>query len=151
MAADVSDSLPARVQAAEQMLLDGPPLHLAAKTGDVNRVRELLADRPRTVNALGNGSNTPLHYAAFGGHSGVVELLLSRGALINAVNRDGQTPLHLAVLGKHLAVVRLLLSRGASTSVRDRTGQSPLSLVLEIGDEEMRAAFQPYLRLYVNP
>lgn len=141
----------ARLRAAEEMLADGPPLHLAARTGDVSRVRELLADRPRSVNALGNADNTPLHYAALGGHREIVELLLAHGALVNGVNRDGQTPLFFAVLGRHREVARLLLARGASMSVRDRSGQSPLGLVVELGDEEMRAVFQPYVRVYSPP
>ncbi|MDW8343883.1 MAG: ankyrin repeat domain-containing protein [Verrucomicrobiae bacterium] len=151
MAQESSVTLSARLQAVQEMLADGPPLHMAAKTGDVSRVRELLSERPRSVNALGNYDNTPLHYAAFGGHREIVELLLAKGALVNAINRAGQTPLFLAVLGRNRDAAKVLLARGASTSVRDRTGQSPLGLVVELNDEEMRAVFQPHLRVYSPP
>ena len=38
---------------------------------------------------------TPLHKAAFGGHSEIVELLIAEGADVNAKGEDEWTPLNL--------------------------------------------------------
>lgn len=44
-------------------------------------------------------SDTPLHIAAFLGHTAVVELLLRSGAAVNARAHNGDTPLHEAAAG----------------------------------------------------
>lgn len=60
----------------------------AAKRGDVDGVRTVLRERAELVNARDETGATALHYAAFGGHRGVVEVLVKCGADVNA--RDGK-------------------------------------------------------------
>ncbi|VEL18726.1 unnamed protein product [Protopolystoma xenopodis] len=58
-------------------------LHLAAKEGHVEVVRELLA-RGAIVDAATKKGNTALHIASLAGHFDVVKMLVERTANVNA-------------------------------------------------------------------
>jgi hypothetical protein len=134
----------ARLRELSVLLADGPPIHLAAKSGDVGRISALLKANPHAVNSVGAGGNTPLHYAAFGGHRDAAQLLLANGALVNALNESRQTPLHLAVMAGRREVVGLLLARGANVNAADREGRTPLALAA--GQESLREVIEPFAR-----
>jgi ankyrin repeat protein len=92
----------------------------ATKTGDLDRVRELLDGNPELVHHLPGLSyytGLPLRNAAAAGHLEVVKLLLERGADPNepepGIAPDGGA-LHAAIGGKHYEIVKLLLERGAN-------------------------------------
>ncbi|KAI9356255.1 SH3 domain-containing protein [Zopfochytrium polystomum] len=59
------------------------PLHEAAKRGNVAFARELLS-AGLSVNALDKAGNTPLHWAARGGHSEIVSMILAKNPAVNA-------------------------------------------------------------------
>lgn len=62
---------------------------------------------------LNQYGNTPLHLAAYMGHTATVAELLDRGADVNAVNKYNNTPLHLAIDKGHTEAEELLSGRGA--------------------------------------
>ena len=70
--------------------------------------------------------DTPLHFSASSGHTGVVGLLFSKGASIQARNQYSMTPLHLATGCGHTGVVELLLSKGALIEALDSRNKTPL-------------------------
>ena len=93
------------------------PLIDAAKQGDADAVRYLLADGADVNAAQGDGM-TALHWAADGGHADVADLLLSAGAEVEAKTRVGSyTPLHLAARSGHRPVAKALLDAGADPHV----------------------------------
>jgi hypothetical protein len=63
-------------------------LFSAVASGNVVRVRELLAADPAAASGTDDQGATPLHHATFRGRRELAELLLARGADINA--RDAQ-------------------------------------------------------------
>jgi len=90
---------------------DEPPLHDAAKRGDVEKVKALIAEGA-SVHAVNSEGATPLHWAAFKGHVGVAKVLLAKGADVNALTRKGSSPLRLATTHKQNEMIRYLQSRG---------------------------------------
>jgi uncharacterized protein len=85
----------------------------AARTGNGDTVRTLLASPNVDVNGLDEHGNTPLIEAARFGHDEVVTALLIAKADVKTKNDDGKTALMLAVEGGHDEVVRMLTQAGA--------------------------------------
>jgi len=119
---------------------DGPlskfgetPLHVAAKKGDVTKVKEL----------LGQGANSnipdaagwyPLHEVAVSGKDGAVDimsLLISHGATVDVFSGDGITPLHDAVMYGSKEQVLTLVRAGADTELASKSGKTACALAEE--------------------
>ena len=96
---------------------------------------KLLLEKGAEVEAKSAFGQTPLSWAARGGHEGVVKLLLEIGAELEAVDNDGQTPLSWAAENGHEAVVKLLLEEGAELETKDKDSQTPLSWAAKNGYE----------------
>lgn len=90
---------------------DEPPLHDAAKRGDVAKVKALIKEGA-SVHAVNSEGATPLHWAAFKGHVGVAKVLLAKGADVNALTKKGSSPMRLATTHKQTKMIRYLKSRG---------------------------------------
>lgn len=90
---------------------DEPPLHAAAQSGDLDKVKQLVASGI-SVHEVNSQGATPLHWAAFKGHVDVAKFLLSKGAKINALTNKGSTPLRLATTHKQTEMIKLLKARG---------------------------------------
>nr|CCA14553.1 conserved hypothetical protein [Albugo laibachii Nc14] len=107
------------------------PLHAAAASNKVNKVRKLLKARA-DANCLGEQGyqgfhrRTPLHWGAVNGMQGTVELLLERGADPNFQDAKGRTPLHWAARTGRSNIIELLTSRGANVQLRDSYSMVPL-------------------------
>ncbi len=105
----------------------------------------LLADRGVEVNAGDDQRLTPLHSAAYRGHTVVVELLIAKGADVNVGTvpdptpdsivwesnwecrlGPGVTPLHEAAAGGEPNVAAVLLAHGARVNTVDESGKTPL-------------------------
>jgi ankyrin repeat protein/protocatechuate 3,4-dioxygenase beta subunit len=110
------------------------PLHNAAQSGDLERVKELLKKNPGLVSSKGTNSygstplqgGTALHLAARKGDMAMVTLLLASNADVNAVDNAGWTPLHEAAFGGNKEVVALLLAHGADVNAINNNAQTPL-------------------------
>ena len=63
--------------------------------------------------------NTPLHDAAYCGHSSTIRRLVLYGAFIDARNDKGQTPYHIAIEEGMIDVAVLLILYGAQIQARD--------------------------------
>jgi ankyrin repeat protein len=110
-------------------------LYDAAKGGDVEQVRRLLAEGAE-VN-LPDPLDTPLHAAAAAGRLEVTELLIAAGANIEIHGFLG-TPLHNAAVGGRLEVVELLIAKGADVDAVNAYGSTPLHLAAEHGHAGLR-------------
>ena len=102
-------------------------LHVAAKQGNVKKVKKLLA-QGMDVNSLSASGHTPLHLSAGWDKRRVTKLLLINGAKVNARNSSGRTPLHLSAGRGHLKMVKFLLSRGANPAILDRSDRTPADI-----------------------
>ena len=72
--------------------LFAPPIFRAARNGDIDRLKKLLATGAE-VNIRERDGLTPLMVASLRGHSAVVQLLIQHGAGVNAQDNKGMTPL----------------------------------------------------------
>ena len=100
----------------------------AAKAGDLELVKKIVADHSHIVNCrdLDGRHSTPLHFAAGYNRVGVVEFLLSKGADVHAKDKGGLVPLHNACSYGHYEVTELLVKHGASVNVCDLWRFTPL-------------------------
>ena len=135
-------------------------LLLAATKGDVNKIRELLA-QGADVNSKDFQGETPLLKAKdletvefllaqgarvddknnYGftalirasdlGRTSVVQALLERGAKINSINKYGNTPLMSAAMNGHVEVVATLLKLGADKAASNNLGKTALMFARE--------------------
>ncbi|HEV8231342.1 MAG TPA: ankyrin repeat domain-containing protein [Thermoanaerobaculia bacterium] len=111
----------------------------ASAVGDVDRLRELLAEDRSQASAFAPDGFTPLGLAAFFRHPEAVRLLLANGADVNVASRNTQrvAPLHSAVAGGSAEIVRDLLAHGADIHARQDLGFTPLHGAAADGNEEM--------------
>jgi len=107
---------PASTKAQEK-----PPaksLHEAAKEGDVEEVKRLIAEGADVNATEGESAWTPLLSAAIKGHAEVVRVLLANGAKVNVGDSyDGYTPLYYAIWSNNEETVKTLISGGADVNV----------------------------------
>ncbi len=110
--------------------MDEKLFYRAVKNGDLDAVRNALAENPALVSIRDVEQSTPLHYAAWKGHAEVLVALLDAGADIHAHNQNdhwGTTALHAAAHANNRAIVEILLQRGADVnSPRSNSPQTPL-------------------------
>ena len=84
-------------------------MHVAAMTGQT-KVFQTMLEKADDKNPADDNWDTPLHYAAKGGHYGICKLIINAGIEDkNPGNRDDETPLHLAKTNNHTEVGLLFL------------------------------------------
>ena len=110
-------------------LAEAGPLHDAAKAGDVDQIKHLLAGGADINQSTGLA--TALYYAIQENHSDAAVFLIERGADVNAASIGG-TPLHAASAEGLTTVVDLLLAHGADANARSKT-LTPLHLAAQNG------------------
>ena len=102
----------------------GEELCEAARSGDADQIRQLLAGGADAVDETDAHGRTALHWAAEAGHLPVALELLQQGANPNARDSGDRAPIHQALLqhpySDHkpsFAVAGVLLARGAESDV----------------------------------
>jgi ankyrin repeat protein len=102
------------------------PMVEAAKNGDFQAVKALLAADPSKLNATDQDNFTALHWACMRAHWDVAEYLIQKGADLNVVGGDGGTQINWAVNHDHVEIIRLLIQNGAKLNIRNRWGMTEL-------------------------
>ncbi len=108
----------------------------AASAGDLDRLTELLAYDPASVDARSADGFTALHVAAYFGRDHAARLLVTHAADVDARGTGWMTgtPLHSAASGRHADVVAVLLEAGADPNARQSGGWTPLHAAAHNGD-----------------
>ena len=143
---------------ADNMLSIGTtPLLRAAKAGDIEVIKLLLASGARTDLPTATGI-TPLMAAAGNGSTNLdtrgrfkteaqadeaVRLLLAAGANINARDRAGQTALHGAASWGYNTLVRTLVANQADLMTKDAQGRTPADVAKGSSSGSGRGSLPP--------
>ena len=106
-------------------------LTMAAASGDVAKVRQLLAK--------GADGRAALWLAVQGGHEEVAKVLVEHGVNPNVPGEGGKTPLLVAAAAGREELVGALLAAGADPNMRDAAGLTPLATAIENGHEGLAA------------
>jgi uncharacterized protein len=110
-------------------------LAAAARNGDLDRVRELLAAGAAVNEPEADGSTAAL-WAAYQSSPEMLAALIDAGADLNSANSLGVTPLLQAARTGDAAMVRALLDGGADLKAAAREGETPLMAASRAGSLE---------------
>ena len=108
------------------------PLIDAARAGNVERVRALIANAVDVNTSDGDGT-TALHWAALNDDLAVAGALIAAGARVETANRFDATPLALAAENGSPAFIGLLLDAGADPDAVTPEGETALMTVARTG------------------
>jgi ankyrin repeat protein len=140
--------------AGDSALADGAtPFLRAAKSGDIEMMRALVAGGADAKIAMPNGTNALLFAAGQGWRNGspaapsydqgsdeeaveAIGFLLGLGFDIQGTNEAGDTALHVAISGRGSeAIVAYLVAKGADIEAKNKRGQTPLALATTKGND----------------
>jgi ankyrin repeat protein len=118
--------------------LNGRPLYIAAKKGNLEMVRALLKLGAKASLAWEeNKAFSPLHAAAQEGHLEVARILIQNGADLNARFANGAMPLHLALHANHPEIAVLLIESGANLEAPLHTAGFPIILAAQFRNKKI--------------
>ncbi|KAL1023549.1 hypothetical protein UPYG_G00042260 [Umbra pygmaea] len=117
-------------QQKEEKLTDKPEelILWAAENNRLQTVERLLSVNPLLALCHDDDGYTPLHRAAYGGHTATASTLLAAGGGVNSRTADGWTPLHSACRWGQVATASLLLHQGAELNSQTNGGLTALHL-----------------------
>ncbi|HVY94505.1 MAG TPA: ankyrin repeat domain-containing protein [Bryobacteraceae bacterium] len=134
--------------------LDDHPIHEAAQSNDVARLRTFLDDDPFLVNRRDRMGGAPLHRAVRGAARNAIAFLLDRGAKINAIHSVARgancgcspidlAPIDLALNRRDTDTIRLLLNRGATCDLTIAAALGDRERILALLDEDPTSIARP--------
>ena len=109
----------------------------AIRLGNIEAIKQHLADGADVNAKEAKNQITPLHWAAWRGRKEIAELLIAKGADLNTKNKDGGTPLHNAAWKGHVEIAKLLIVKNADVNAKDVEGQTPLDWAEEEKQKEI--------------
>ena len=117
------------------------PLHIAAKSNDVNQITSLLDNNlvQEHINDKTDHGFTAIYISAQHNNLEILQLLHQAGADINISDKGGLTPLHIASRNGHLNIVQALLSIGANPNQVDSIQWSALHWALKNDHDDLIA------------
>jgi len=112
-------------------------LIVAESQGNMEKVKNILKEKPDLVFCKYDVGGTPLQVAARLGKTEMAEFLLANKADVNAKDDTGATPLYLAVEYGSMNMAELLLANKADVNTKNNDGWTPLHVAARLGRTEM--------------
>lgn len=111
------------------------PLHVAAKLGKTDVVRQLIAGGALVDSKASSFMNaSALCFAVYYGHDDTVQELIAQHAnLDHPLDEIKATPLHIAAMKGRFKITQMLIDAGANVNARNKDNCTPLHTVVECG------------------
>jgi ankyrin repeat protein len=152
--------------AGDSALGDGAtPFLRAAKSGDIEMMRALVAGGADPKLTMPNGTNALWFAAGLGWRNGspaapsydqgtdeeaveAIRFLMGLGFNIRGTNDAGDTPLHVAISGRGSeAIIKFLVDQGVDPEAKNKRGQTPLALATTKGNDAITNLLQKHERV----
>ncbi len=114
--------------------LSSEPVVEAAKNGDLQTVKMILAEDPSKLNTTDEEHYTALHWACMRAHWDVVNFLIEKGADLNIIGGDGGAPLNWAAHHDNVEIINRMIEKGASLNVQNQWGMTELHTAIWRGN-----------------
>lgn len=108
----------------------------ASKTGDIERIRELIA-AGADVDGQDEYGWAPLSFAVTRGYQEIVNVLINAHANVNRQNKFGMAPLSYAAANGRQEVVQALIDAGADVDRQNIYGVTPLGFAAANGHKKV--------------
>lgn len=115
-------------------LTQADEIHVAARSGNLEKVKSILASDGNLVHSKDTKGNTPLHSAISKGRLNIVTFLLDQGANLEAKNKNGLTPLFQALDLSRNRIAKRLIDFGADIHVRGYLNRTLLHMAARAGN-----------------
>lgn len=122
------------VPSVTRLLRARSPVHSAAASGDMERLRELIEEGGYDVDEAADDGTTPLIAAVSANQTEATGYLLQKGAQRDLVSNSGMAPMHVAATLNLTAIIELLVESNADIDVKHKfAGSTPLHFAAEVG------------------
>lgn len=131
-------------------VLNQEAIHDAARSGNVERVKDILDRNPGRLEQRSRMELTPLHDAAWHGETAVLQELVRRGADANAKwdlasTGDGDwNALHITAIQGHMKAAEVLIAGGTDINWKTMKGETPLDVANRNGNRELAALLREH-------
>ena len=122
-------------------------IHDAVKSGNYQRVQEIIKDYPDAVHQKDRSGIQPIHIATARGNVKMAKLLLRRDANANAQSANRTTPLHIAANKGSGTMISLLMHHGAQPYHRNKQGYTPIDVAQSHGHPKIAQQLQTTSRM----
>ena len=105
----------------------------ACRTGNLEKVREVISTYPESINMEDMKGFTPLILAVYNDQPAVVQFLLDKGAKLEPGDTAGNTALMGVCFKGYTAIAEMLINAGADINQRNSQGATALTFAATFG------------------
>ncbi len=109
----------------------------AVISGDEEKIKALLGDKPEIDQEDMVTGGTALHWAARAGNTALCKILLSKGASVESTDKDRNTPLHYAATLASPETLKVLVDAGGNIHAKNKINRTVLFFACEASQTEI--------------
>lgn len=128
-------------------------LHIACEYAQYDSVKLLVTKFKQLIQLEDKHGWNALHFAAKGGHVGILEFLLNENLKIGSLTKDHKTILHIACLGKNIDICQYAVNKFSEELLDVQTSEHKLTAVHYLGvqkKEPSDGSEEEILKIFCN-